>query len=462
MRHLKAGLVAATLWLAAAFPALALSIDVATFTLDNGMQVVVIPDHRAPVVTHMVWYRAGAADEPEGEAGVAHFLEHLLFKGTPKVPAGQFSQIVRNNGGEENAFTAQDYTAYYQRIAKERLGLVMELEADRMQNLILTDKEVLPERDVILEERRERTENNPQSLLGEQVTAALYTAHPYGKPVIGWRSQMEQLSKEDAISFYRRHYTPANAVLVVAGDVTREEVEKLAREHYGKLTNSFDPQSRLRVAEPDPIAARRVLMTDPRAGSPLIQRSYLAPSYRTAAPREAEALDLLAEIIGGGATSRLYRRLVVQEGIAAYTAAWYSGDYLDYGTFGIYGSPVPGGDIDKLEAGIDAVLAGVVKDGVSPDELDRAKNRLLADAIYALDSQSTLARIFGTALATGASVADVLGWEKQVEQVTVADVKAAAVKVLDIRRSVTGILQPGENAEASAPPPVELPASSVN
>jgi zinc protease len=329
-----------------------------------------------------------------------------------------------------------------------------------MQNLILTDKEVLPERDVILEERRERTENDPQSLLGEQVNAALYTAHPYGKPVIGWRNQMEQLSKEDAIDFYKRHYTPANAVLIVAGDVTRDDVEKLANEHYGKLTNSFEPKPRVRPAEPEPIAARRVSMTDPRAGTPIVQRSYLAPTYSTAKPGEAEALDVLAEILGGGATSRLYRKLVVQDGLAAYTAAWFSGDSLDYGSFGVYGSPVPGGDVSKLEAGIDAVLAEVVEKGVTAEELERARNKLLADTVYALDSQSTLARMFGVALTTGSTVEDVLGWEKEIEKVTAADVKAAAARVLDIRRSVTGVLLPVQSTTSAAP--AAEPASSVN
>jgi zinc protease len=463
MRVLRNISILAALWLGLASEGTrALNVDVSTFTLGNGMQVVVIPDHRAPVVTHMVWYRAGAADEPEGEAGVAHFLEHLLFKGTPRYPAGQFSLIVRKNGGEENAFTTQDYTAYYQRIARDRLPLVMELEADRMQNLILTDKEVLPERQVILEERRERTENDPQGLLGEQMNAALYTAHPYGKPVIGWRNQMEKLTREDAISFYRRHYTPANAVLVVAGDVTADEVKPLAERYYGVLKNSFEPSPRVRQEEPEPIAARRVLMSDPRAATPLVQRVYLAPSYATAAPREAEALDILAEVLGGGSVSRLYRTLVVRDQIAAYVASWYSGDELDYGTLGVYGSPVPGIDVARVEAAIDGEIASIVRDGITTDELARAKNRLMAESVYALDSQTSLARIFGSALSTGSTVQAVLDWDNVIEAVTIEDVKKAAAKVLDIRRSVTGVLLPAESGVgAEAAPPPE-PESTVN
>jgi zinc protease len=464
MTFLRACLLASTLlftW--PSLQASALDIDVSSFKLANGMEVVVIPDHRAPVVTHMVWYRAGAADEPPGEAGVAHFLEHLLFKGTPKVPAGQFSLIVRKNGGEDNAFTTQDYTAYFQRIAKEHLGLVMELEADRMQNLILTDKEVLPERDVILEERRERVENDPQGLLGEQLNAAMYTAHPYGKPVIGWRNQMEALTKEDAISFYRKHYTPANAILVVTGDVTEAEVKKLAEQHYGTLKNSFEPVKRVRDAEPEPVAARRVTMTDPRAATPLFQRSYLAPSYVTAADREAEALDILAEVLGGGSSSRLYRKLVVQDQIAAYTAAWYSGDARDYGSFGVYGSPVPGKSAADVEAAIDAEIALIVKTGITPDELDKARKRLLASAVYALDSQGELARIFGAALANGQTVEDIMSFDDQLNAVTLEDVKKAAAKVLDIRRSVTGIMLPAQQAIGTAEPlPQPQPSTTVN
>jgi zinc protease len=446
----------------AARAALALNADVSTFALSNGMQVVVIPDHRAPVVTHMVWYKAGAADEPDGEAGVAHFLEHLLFKGTPRHPSGEFSQIVRRNGGEENAFTAQDYTGYFQRIAKDRLPLVMELEADRMQNLILNDQTVLPERNVILEERRERTENEPSALLGEQMDAAMYTVHPYSKPVIGWRNQMETLTREDAISFYRQHYTPANAVLIVAGDVTRDEVRALAEKFYGPLQNTVDITPRKRPEEPAPIAARRVLMSDPRAADPVVQRTYLAPSYATAQPRQAEALDVLAEALGGGATSRLYRTLVVNQKIASYAAAWYSGDGLDSGKFSVYGTPNPGGDIAKVEAALDAVLADVLNNGLTQEEIKRAKNSLLADAVYALDSQAALARAFGTALTTGLSAQDVIDWPQRVESVTADDIKIAAALVLNLRASVTGVLVPQPGGPGGEPPQPAQAPTTVN
>ncbi len=432
-----------------------------TFTLNNGMQVVVIPDHRAPVVTHMVWYRVGSADEPQGKAGIAHFLEHLMFKGTTKYPPGAFNRIIRQNGGEDNAFTTKDYTAYFQRIAKDRLGVVMDLEADRMQNLVLKDENVLPELKVVEEERRERTDNDPSSLLGEQIDAMLYLAHPYRKPVIGWMSEVNKLTREDAIAFYKAHYTPANAVLIVAGDVTLDEVKKLAEEHYGKLKNTVDVGPRVRTEEPEPLAPRRVTLSDARAASPIIQRTYLAISYATAAKGESEALDVLAELLGGGATSRLYKKLVVEKRVASYAGAWYSGDGLDSGTFGVYGSPVPGGKVEPVEAEIDAVLEDIKANGITPEELARTKATLVADTVYQRDNQGNLARSFGTALTTGTTVDDVLEWPDRVKAVTLADVKAAAAKTLDLRRSVTGILLPEPGAPAGGgEPSVPMPSNS--
>jgi zinc protease len=425
-----------------------------TFTLENGMQVVVIPDHRAPVVTHMVWYRAGSADEPQGKAGIAHFLEHLMFKGTNKYPPGAFNRIIRQNGGEDNAFTSKDYTAFFQRIAKDRLGLVMDLEADRMQNLVLKDENVLSELQVVEEERRERTDNDPASLLGEQIDAMLYLAHPYHKPVIGWMAEIKRLTRPDAIAFYKAHYTPANAILIVAGDVTRDEVKRLAEEHYGKLANTFEVTARVRTEEPEPIAPRRVTLTDARAASPIIQRSYLTVSYATAQKGEAEALDVLAELLGGGATSRLYRKLVVEKRLASSVGAWYSSDGLDSGNFGIYGSPNPGGKVEPVEAEIDAVLDDIKANGITADELARTKATLIADTVYARDNQGNLARAFGSALTTGVTVADVLEWPDRIKAVKLEDVKAAAAKTLDIRRSVTGILLPAPGAAAGGGEPV--------
>ncbi|MFW6076703.1 MAG: M16 family metallopeptidase [Hyphomicrobiales bacterium] len=431
-------------------PARALNVDVSHFTLDNGLQVVVIPDHRAPVVTHMVWYRVGAADEPKGESGIAHFLEHLLFKGTENLEPGEFSRIVRRHGGQDNAFTGSDYTGYYQRISRDNLGLVMEMEADRMVNLEITDEDVATELAVVLEERRSRIDNDPQALLREQMSAALYTAHPYGIPTIGWMSEVSQLTREDAVDFYRTCYTPSNAILVVAGDVNAGEVRELAETHYGPLENTADPGPRLRTAEPEPIAARRVELVDARAASPMLQRIYLAPSYPTAEAGTAEALEVLAQVLGGGSTSRLYRSLVVESGSAAAAGAGYSGDGLDSGSFYVYAVPSADSTIEAVEAEIDAVLADIIADGVTEEELDRARNRLKASTVYALDSQVRLARMFGSALVNGRTVEDVITWTDRIEAVTGEQVRAAAEEVLRLERSVTGTLLPEEPARQAA------------
>ena len=443
-------------------PAAAFDIDVSDFKLSNGMEVVVIPDHRAPVVTHMVWYRVGAADEPKGKAGIAHFLEHLMFKGTPLHRPGEFSRLVRQHGGEENAFTTQDYTAYFQNIAKEQLGLVMELEADRMQNLTLTEDNVIPELQVVLEERRMRTDNDPSALLGEQIDAALYTAHPYGKPVIGWMPEISKLTLQDALDFYHQYYEPANAVLIVAGDVAADEVKALAGKYYGGLKNPLPPLPRVRTPEPPPIAERRVVLRDDRASSPVWQRRYLAPAEDRTEGHEARTYDMLASILGGGSTSRLYRKLVVDQQLAAYAGAWYSGDALDYGSFALYAAPNPGVDPTRLETAIDAILDDIKTNGVSKEELELARNKSLAEIVYMLDQQSALARAFGTSLTTGQSVEHVLNVDKDLDAVTAEDVKIAALRLLDIKASVTGLLLPTANATASTVPPPPQPGAIEN
>src|SRR3984885_7533625 len=227
----------------------------ASFTLSNGLKVVVIPDHRTPVVTQMVWYKVGSADETPGKSGLAHFLEHLMFKGTAKHPVGEFSQTVLKIGGNENAFTSNDYTGYFQRIPREKLPLMMEFEADRMTGLVLKDENVLPERDVVLEEYNMRVANNPDARLAEQIMAALYLNHPYGRPVIGWHQEIEKLDREDALAFYRRFYAPNNATLVIAGDVTVDDVRPMVEASFGKVASQPQiPARRISPQEPEPIA----------------------------------------------------------------------------------------------------------------------------------------------------------------------------------------------------------------
>jgi zinc protease len=414
--------------------------EVADFTLANGLELVVIPDHRAPVVTHMIWYKVGAADETPAKSGLAHFLEHLMFKGTAKNPAGEFSQVVARIGGQENAFTSQDYTGYFQRVPSEQLKTVMEFEADRMTGLQLTDEVVLPERNVILEEQNQRVGNNPGARLTEQVDAALYLNHPYGKPVIGWRHEMEQLSRDDAIGFYRRFYAPNNAVVVIAGDIDPAQARALAEGTYGKIARHGPMAPRMRAQEPPPVAVRSLTLADPRVEMPTLQRAYLVPSFSTAKRGESEALEVLAHILGGGSNSRLYRALVVDKQLAVVANAWYDASELDMSKFGVHGSPRPGVTLPQLESEMDAVIAQVIDKGVTEEELERARTRLIADAVYTQDNQASMARWYGTALTTGASVNDVRRWPDRIRAVTADEVRDAARQWLDKRRSVTGYL----------------------
>jgi len=417
-----------------------------SFMLDNGMQVVVIEDRRAPVVTHMVWYRVGSADEPRGRSGIAHYLEHLMFKGTENVPPGEFSATVARNGGRENAFTSYDFTGYFQRVARDRLPLVMELEADRMTGLVLTEDLARPELDVVLEERSSRTENDPGAILSEQLNAILYLSHPYGTPIIGWEHEIRDLTHEDAIEFYGRWYDPANAILIVAGDIDAEELRPLAEQYYGVIPSNGAVPERVRPQDPPQRAARRVVYEDPRVEQPYVRRAYLAPSYANGAPGEAEALDVLSEILGGGATARMYKSLVVDQKVALNASGWYYGSALDDGTIGFFAIPAPGVSLEDAEAAIDAEIEKLIADGVTAEEVVRAQRSLVADTIFAQDSQQTLARGYGIALTTGLTVEQAATWPDRVLAVTPEDVTEAARRYLMKERSVTGVLKRPEQA----------------
>jgi zinc protease len=435
------------------------------FKLANGLTLVVVPDTRAPVVTHMVYYRAGAADEPPGTSGIAHFLEHLMFKSTEKLKNGEFSAIVSRLGGQQNAFTTSDYTAYFQRVSKDRLPKMMEMEADRMMNLRLDPKEVDTERQVIIEERRLRIENVPSSVLGEQMSAALYQNHPYRIPVIGWMHEMAKLSREDALTFYKRFYAPNNAIVVVTGDVDPAEVKALAEATYGTLPPNPEVSARVRPQEPEQRAPRRVELRDPRAGNASVRRYYLSPSVTKSEPRESEALYLLMKIAGGGGTSKLYQSLVVQEKFASSAGAWYSGLSLDSGSIGAYAVAAEGVPLDKVEQSIDRVIHELREKGATQAELDRAKKQFLAEFVYESDSQEALARRYGSGLALGLTIEQIDRWPDAIAQVTLADLKQVANKYFDIRRSVTGTLVPvssePEAIAATAPAAVTTTAPAA-
>ena len=412
----------------------------ATFTLSNGLQVVVVPDHRTPVVTQMIWYKVGSADETPGKSGLAHFLEHLMFKGTSNHPAGEFSQTVIRIGGNENAFTSTDYTGYFQRVPRDQLAKMMGFEADRMTGLTLKNEEVLPERDVVLEEYNMRVANSPDARLSEQIMAALYLNHPYGRPVIGWHQEIEKLNREDALAFYKRFYAPNNATLVIAGDVTVEDIRPMVEKTFGPIAPQPEiPAKRIRPQEPEPAGPRTVTLADPRVEQPSVRRYYLVPSA-TAAGDDSVALDVLAQVLGSGSNSLLYRALVVDKPLAVSASAWYQGTAVDATQFAIAASPKPGVEFAQIEQTIDAVLAEVAQNGVSSDMLERAKTGLIAEAVYAQDSQSTLARWYGAALTVGLSLDDVMNWPRRIRAVSASQVRDAARTWLDKKRSVTGYL----------------------
>ncbi|MEO1491703.1 MAG: pitrilysin family protein [Pseudomonadota bacterium] len=440
---------AATVWVAVAVfaPVNGAFADdhITSFTLDNGMDVVVIEDHRAPVVTHMVWYRVGSADEPHGTSGIAHFLEHLMFKGTDEIPDGAFSKIIAENGGQDNAFTSYDYTGYFQRIAVDRLDLVMKMEADRMVDVVITEDHVRTERDVILEERSTRTDNSPDGLFSEQMRAALFMNHRYGVPIIGWRREMEQLSLDDALTFYERYYAPDNAILVVAGDVTPEQVRELAEKHYGPLEPSGNPPDP-RPQEPPQLAPRRIDMSDPRVRQDYVMRTYLVPSYDPEDPTTSAALSILSSVLGDGIASRLSQKLEIEEKIAISTGGWYSPQARDATGFTVYGVPAQGASLDEVEAAIDQILAEIAETGPTAEELERVKRVRRASRIFAQDSQSSQARLYGAAMSMGFTVEDVQKWPDVIEAVTAEDVRRAAAEQLDLNRSVTGRLTGGEES----------------
>ncbi|WP_315920529.1 pitrilysin family protein [Mesorhizobium sp. SP-1A] len=418
----------------------------ADFKLGNGMEVVVIPDHRAPIVTHMVWYKAGSADEPPGKSGIAHFFEHLMFKATANHPAGEFDSAVAAIGGSDNAFTSYDYTCFHETVPPQALEQMMGFEADRMRNLVLTDETVATERDVIMEERRARVDNDPEALLDEEVDATLWQNQPYRIPVIGWMQEIAALNRNDAKAFYDRYYAPNNAVLVVAGDVTPETVKALAEKTFGKIPRGQDLPPRIRPVEPEQNARRTVTLSDPRVSVPSFSTQWVVPSYHTAKPREAEALNLLAEILGGGTRSRLYQELIVNKGIASSVGAQFQGRMLDDTNFLVYATPNGDTKLPELEAAVAAEIARISRDGVTDEELEAAKNRFVRSMIFARDKQESMATIYGTTLTTGGTLQDVEEWPDRIRKVSAEEVKAVAARYLRQNRSVTGYLLPEQQA----------------
>ena len=427
-----------------------------TFTLDNGMQVVVFPNRTVPAVSHMVWYRVGAADDPPGKSGLAHFFEHLMFKGTEAVPSGEFSKTIARYGGKENAFTGPDYTAYYQKISREHLELVMRMEADRMQGLTLEDSVIVPERDVVLEERRMRVDNKPDRLLQEQMRATLFPAHPYGIPTIGKAEEIAALTREDAEAFYRQYYRPNNAILIVSGDISVEELRPLAEQYYGAVP-AGEPVVRERAVEGVHVSGRRVELSHVNAWQPVWMRMVAMPSLLYDAhgalqsaeePTQAYALLLLSHVLGGGDTSRLYRSLVMEQGVAVTASAYYDDFNLGPSTLYLSAIPAQGTSLSELEEAVGLEIQQVQDSGVTEEELQRAQRQLKIAAVYAREGLQTQGYIAGQLLTMGGELSYLDDWDRNIESVTVQDVQAAAQALLVPQRWVTGTLVPETQGDA--------------
>jgi len=414
------------------------------FVLPNGLQVVVLPSSRAPIVNQLVVYKVGSADEVYGKTGIAHFLEHMMFKGTPTMSPSEFSRIVARTGGRDNAYTSFDTTGYYQTVAPDRLEMVMRMEADRMANLRITEKELIPERQVVLEERRMRIENSPGALLGEAVQEQLYGRHkPYAMPISGYVDDVKKLNVQDLVAFYGKWYAPNNAILIVAGDTTVEQVRKLAEKHYGPIA-ARKVEPRRRPSEGAGDLPQRVVRADARVAEPRWSRHYLAPSYHTGETQHAYALQVLAQLLGGSETSRLWRGLVVDRKVALSASAGYSAQSVGLTSFDVGVHPAPGASIAAVEVEASGLLDRLIDEGVTASEVERAQNRLLAAAIYSQDSLQSGPRIYGGVLGVGGTVADIDAWPQRIAAVTPAAVVAAARHVWRPDRLVTAVLTPQE------------------
>lgn len=414
-----------------------------TFTLGNGLKIVVIPDRRSPIVTHMLWYRNGSADDPPGKSGIAHFLEHLMFKGTTRRPAGAFSTWLASVGGEENAFTSWNFTAYHQRVPREHLAACMAYEADRMGNLVFDEGVFETERAVILEERGMVADTDPEALLGEAVAHAASPAHPAGRPIIGWRHEIEGLTRADAIAYYRSFYTPGNATLVVAGDAEPDAVLEAAEAAYGPIPAGSGESGRRRpVQDPPGRGHRQVTLRDANVREPRLMRLHMVPAPAAAEAGEAEALDLLAFLLGGDETSALHTRLVLELGIATQASASYlRGFFTERARFYIAGTPAPARTPEELDRAVDALFDDLLRTGFAGGDIERAKTQFLAGTFYARDNQVALARWYGMALSTGLTLGEITAWQARVEAVS-ADDLASALARLDRRSAVSGYLVP--------------------
>lgn len=439
------------MWLSWVLVACTAQAEVFEKTLANGLKVIVKEDHRAPTVVQQVWYRAGSMDERTGVTGVAHVLEHMMFKGTKSVPVGEFSRRIAAAGGRENAFTSYDYTAYFQQLHKSKLPLAMQLEADRMHNLNLTDAEFGKEIKVVMEERRMRTDDEPHALMDEKLFATIYQEHPYQHPVIGWMNDLQVMHAADAREWYRTWYTPSNATLVVAGDVKAEEVFKLAQQYYGKILAHALP-ARRHFEEPPQAGIKRIVVKAP-AELPHLVMAYRAPSLRNASQDELPyALEILAGVLDGNQSARLNKALVREQQIASDIGVGYESVSRGPALFTLEGTPSQGKTVVELEAAIRGQIAQLLRDGVSEEELKRVKAQVMAAEVYKLDSVFYQAMQIGQMESVGLGYRAIPVMLKKIQDVTAAQVLAAAQEVFKDDGLSIAVLDPQPLPENTGKP----------
>jgi len=409
-------------------------------TLDNRLEIIVLENNRVPAVAHSIWYKVGSADEPNGKSGIAHFLEHLMFKGTDKLKPGEFSQIVSINGGKENAFTSKNYTGYFQLIHKSKLELVMSLEADRMKNIKLTEDEFKNEKKVVLEERYSRVDNNPSALLSEQINAALYMNHPYRKPIIGWEHEIKNLNLDDVLKFYKKYYAPNNAIIVICGDINLDEVVKLAKKYFGKIKPS-KIEKRIWTNEPTQHAPRKVTLKSKDTAIPIFKRHYLVPTY-TKSKKESLTLEVFSEIFGNPSTGILFEEFVKNKKLAISASAFYYPDGFGDTSFTISIIPKKNVSLEEIELHLNEYLDQIRKLVFNKEELEKVKKRLVNNTIFAQDSLYMGMRIFGSSLTTGYSLKEITAWPKDISKISTNDLQNFVPNIFNSNKSVTGYLLP--------------------
>jgi zinc protease len=414
-------------------------LELEEFTLPNGMRFVLIPDKQSPAVLHTLWYRVGAADEQPGKSGLAHYLEHLMFRGTSENGPGEYFGQIDKEGAEINAFTTRDYTVYNVRMHKALLPIVMKLEADRMRNLNIRADLMETERQVVKSERREKLESSPVSLLDEQMDSAAFVGHPYGQPVVGYMNEVEKLTADDAQKFYDTWYHPNNVVAVIAGNLDIEELRDLAEEFYASVPSKSDMPQRSVKPLPAKPTENLIKIINPTARTDTFLRNYPAPSFSTATGKEALALDFLSAILANGTQGRLVKKLVLDDKIAADVDAGFNGFFRQGGEFLITAVPSAGVSPEQVATSVDSVVADIIANGVTEAEVKSALRRARASRAYLMDSQSTIVELVGLGIMSGWDGRNVLDF-KAWDQVTVKDVQDAARKYLATDRSITGIL----------------------